>query len=322
MENFWQKLNKPFFCLAPMEDITDCAFREMLAKYGKPDVTFTEFVCVDALVNPQGFKKFKHHLKFTNRQRPIVAQVWGSNPEKFFKAAEIIKSLKFDGMDINMGCPKQKEIAQKACAHLMREPKLAQLIIIAAKKGAGKMPVSVKTRIGYSKIETLKWIGALLKTNPAAITIHGRTKQEMSKVPAHWDEIAKAVKLRDEMKSETLIIGNGDATNFQDGIKKAQQSGADGIMIGRGAIGNPWVFCKESNKSINEKLNALLEHLKYFEKFQKNSKPFVVMRKFIKGYVSGFGGASQLRAKLMEAQNMKEIKEIIKNYLYYNKSRP
>ncbi|MCL5666901.1 MAG: tRNA-dihydrouridine synthase [Patescibacteria group bacterium] len=260
--NFWRKLNKPIFCLAPMEQVTDCAFREMFARYSASNlwdkkeadksttrnfynnfVLFTEFVNVDGLLHPEGRKKLEIDLKYTEAQRPIVAQIWGRDPEKFFQAAQIINKLKFDGVDINMGCPQSKEIAVGACAALIREPKLAQEIILAAKKGAGGLPVSVKTRIGYSKPDEMgEWVKTILQTEPAALILHGRTKQEMSKVPAHWDKIAEAIKIRDKIKSPTVILGNGDIRSYQEGLARVKESGADGVMVGRGAFGNPWFF--------------------------------------------------------------------------------
>jgi len=334
-----------------MEDVSGCAFREMFVHYGKPDVMFTEFVSVDGLLHPQARRKLLMRLKFTQKQRPIVAQLWGNDPEKFYQAAKIISKLQFDGLDINMGCPKSREMKLKACAYLIRQPFLAQAIIAAVKKGAGVLPVSVKTRIGYSKPETEKWIKALLKAKPAAIIVHGRTRQETSKVPAHWDEIAKAVKMRDKLKSQTLIIGNGDVQSRKDGLARARQSGVDGVMVGRAALGNPWIFNPRYSYnperivrrsllvprsfsegggeggfngeqiSVQQRLQALLQHVRLFEKYHKNQKPFVVMRKHMKAYVSGFSGAAELRAKLMQTKNPAQAESITKDFLRaYGKS--
>lgn len=369
--NFWKVMDKPIFCLAPMEEVTDVAFREMFAKYSKQQtadsrqhqnhfVMFTEFVNVDGLTHPVGFEKLKVDLKFTEIQRPIVAQIWGNNPDKFYEAAKIVVNLGFDGIDINMGCPQDKEIAQKTCAYLIREPKLAQEIIFAVKKGVEsadrRIPVSVKTRIGYSQNEVGTWIRNLLETDIAALTVHGRTKQEKSKVPAHWDAIAEAVELRNEMKSQTLIIGNGDVKSRQEGLSRVKETGVDGIMIARGAFGNPWMFrFGEENPTLNkdevfplptsplapaspfqglvsrevnsltnklsyvptikERLSVMLEHAELFDKEFSGIKSFYIMRKHFKAYASGFDGASELRAKLMEAQNLEETKKIVTEFL-------
>lgn len=317
--DFWTKLKKPFFCLAPMDQVTDVSFREMFAELGKPDVLFTEFVNVDGLLHFEGKKKLLQNLKFTEKQRPIVAQIWGTDPEKFYKAAKLIKKLKFDGIDINMGCPQSKEVNLGACSALIKNPKLAREIIRSVKKGAGSMPVSVKTRIGFNENIIKDWVKILLECELAAITVHGRTKKEMSKVPANWQAIKEAVKIRDKMKSKTLIVGNGDIQSYQDGILKAKKSGVDGIMIGRASFGNPWVFLKDARVlPINEKLKTLIRHAELFEKWHKNEKPFVIMRKHFKAYVSGFEKSKELRMKLMETKNAAETAEIIKKFLRKN----
>ncbi len=299
-----------------MDQVTDCAFREMFARYGKPDVLFTEFVNVDGLLHPDGRKRLLRDLKFTAKQRPIVAQVWGTDPEKFYKVARIIKKLKFDGLDINMGCPQSKEIALGAGAALILNPKLAIKIIKSAKKGAGKMPVSVKTRIGFDKNIIKDWIKVLLKAEPTAIIVHGRTKKQMSKVATDWGAIAEAVKVRDKMKSKTLIVGNGDIQNYQDGIIRAKESGVDGVMIGRASFGNPWIFRADNyHPSIQERLEALLEHAKLFEKWYRHKKSFATLRKHFKACASGLEGSKELRIKLMETKNAAETAKVVKEFL-------
>jgi len=315
--NFWNNLSKPIFCLAPMEEVTDAAFREMFAKYGKPDVMFTEFLNVDGLLHPEGFEKLKIDLEYTENQRPIVAQIWGTDPEKFEKAAKLVADLKFDGVDINMGCPQDKEIGIGACAALIREPELAKEIIRATMRGAGDLPVSVKTRLGYSKADEIQvWLRHLLETKPAAITLHARTKQEKSKVPAQWERIAEAVKLRDDLKSQTLIIGNGDVKSREEGLARVKETGCDGVMIGRGAFGHPWLFKADGYQpAIEERLKTMLEHATLFEKEFSGIKSFFIMRKHFKAYASGFEGAHVLRAKLMETKNLEETKIIVDEFL-------
>lgn len=314
--NFWLGLTKPIFALAPMDQVSSCSFREIFALYGKPDVMFTEFVNVDGLLHPEGQKKLIENLKFTPKQRPMVAQIWGSDPEKFTKAAKLIARLGFDGIDINMGCPQSKEVALGSCSALINNPKLAVKIISATKKGAGKLPVSVKTRIGYNKNIVEDWVKILLKAKPVVITIHGRTKKEMSKVPAHWDAIAKAVQVRNKLKSPVLILGNGDVKSREEAFERIKQSGVDGVMIGRGAFGNPWLFNgKNPHPTVKEKLSVLLHHARLFETMYKRKKPFAVMCKHFKAYASGFDGCHELRAELMQTKNYKETKKIVEKFL-------
>jgi tRNA-dihydrouridine synthase len=372
MSNFWQDLPKPIFCLAPMEAVTDCVFREMFAKYGNGDesrsmsqelrsrnqelcesqksielkpqtsifnsfIMFTEFVNVDGLLHPEGFKKLKIDLEFTENQRPIVAQLWGRDPEKFLKASKLVADMGFDGIDINMGCPQEKEIAQKTCAYLIREPQLAGEIIQATIEGArcnlspslssegeGKkqLPVSVKTRIGYSKAQEMEnWISHLLTYPISALTLHARTKQEKSKVPAQWEKIKEAVLIRDKIqtkreKDKTLIIGNGDIKSRAEGLDRIKHTGCDGVMVGRGAFGNPWFFRGDNYiPSTQEKLQVMLEHAELYEKTYSGIKNFITMRKNFKAYASGFEGSLKLRAKLMETNNAGEVKNIIKEFL-------
>jgi len=307
-KNFWKKLKKPFFALAPMADVTDVAFREIIAKYGKPDVMFTEFVSCDGLMS-EGKEALLFDLKYTENQRPIVAQVFGSKPENFFKTAKLIKKLGFDGIDINMGCPDKNVEKSGSGAALIKNPELAREIIKATKKGAGNMPVSVKTRIGYNKDEVETWIPALLEAKPDVITVHGRTRKEMSKTSANWNAIARAVELAKE--TDTVVIGNGDIWNTEDGLRRARESGADGVMIGRGVFGNPWFFADHS-PSTEEKLKAMVEHAKLFEKMLGN-KNFAIMKKHYKAYATGFDGAKELRISLMGANNANEVEGIINN---------
>jgi len=313
--NFWKKLKKPFFVLAPMANVTDAAFRQIIAKYGKPDVIYTEFVSADGLCSA-GKKALLIDLKYSKKEKPIVAQIFGADPKKIFKAAQIIEKLGFDGLDINMGCPDKNVVKQGAGAALIKNPELAKKIILAAKAGAPKLPISIKTRIGYTK-DTLKdWLPNLLETKPAAIIIHCRTRKEMSKVKAHWEAVKEAVKIA--KGSGILIIGNGDVVDIKDGKEKAKQSGCDGIMIGRGVFGNPWVFSRKTNHhniTPKKKLGVMIEHTKLFEKLLGKHKPFHIMRKHYKAYASGFDGAKELRVKLMTAENLKEVKKICHQFL-------
>lgn len=327
---FWTKLPRPFFAIAPMADVTDAPFRSIIAKYGKPDVMWTEFVAADGLVS-RGKEKLLPLLNFAENERPIVAQLFSSNPEKMLEAAKLIQELKFDGIDINMGCPDRKVEKQNAGAAMIKNPELAKMIIRAAKEGAGKLPVSVKTRLGYNQVSIDTWLPHLLEEHPAAITIHGRTRKEMSKVPAHWDLIGHAAELAEKLcgKNRPLIIGNGDVKDLQQGVLLARKYGLDGIMIGRGVFGNPWLF-KDVEKirdtknlkkyspvmiTPRKKLQALKEHMDRFEKFFANRNRFDVMKKHFKAYVSGFEGSKDLRDKLMQIKTSAEAKVLIENFL-------
>ena len=246
MANFWKNLKTPFFCLAPMADVTDPAFRRIIAKYGKPDVMWTEFVSADGLAHPKGREKLMKDLEFTEAERPIVAQLFSSNPDNMRAAAKLCAELGFDGIDINMGCP-DRTIEKQGCGSAMiKTPDKAVAVIRAAKEGiaeAGKdIPLSVKTRVGYNSEIIDEWIPVLLNENLQAITIHARTRKDMSLVPANWDYVARAVKIRDKVAPDTVIIGNGDVQDVADGLAKAVTTGCDGIMIGRAIFGNPWIF--------------------------------------------------------------------------------
>ena len=314
--NFWEKVSKkkPFFVLAPMADVTDCAFRKIITKYGKPDVMWTEFVSADGLCNVQGRKHLLIDLAYTEKERPIVAQLFTSNPEKMFEAAELIQKLGFDGLDINMGCPDKTIEKQGAGAALIKNPKWAREVIAAARSGAPRLPISVKTRVGWSKPELETWIPELLKENISALTVHARTRKELSLVPARWEFVKRAVEIRNEMKSNTLIIGNGDVRDLNEAKIRAKETGADGIMIGRGIFGNPWLFTGKT-PNIKEKLKVLVEHTKLFEKLIGKRKNFAIMKKHFKAYVNGFDGAKELRVQLMECTNAREVGKTINNFL-------
>ncbi|HPS21600.1 MAG TPA: tRNA-dihydrouridine synthase [Candidatus Paceibacterota bacterium] len=329
-QNLWQKIKKPFFCLAPMSDVTDIAFREMLARYGKDRenkdsvIFWTEFVAADGLCNKFARKKLAHILEFSEKERPIIAQVFGANPENMKKACQYIASLDFDGIDINMGCPDKSVISQGAGSALIKNSKLSKEIIQAARDGikaTGKnIPVSVKTRIGFNKKEELEnWISEILKTEISALTVHLRTTKEMSKVPAHWELMEKVIKLRNKISPETLIIGNGDVQNIKEAREKINKYKCDGIMIGRGVFGNPWFFSSNQNQeiSLEEKLKVMLEHTEIFDKklLQPKHKNFDVMKKHFKAYVNGFDGAKELRIKLMDTKDSKEVKKIVNSFL-------
>lgn len=314
MANFWKKLHKPILCLAPMADVTDCAFRKIIAKYGKPDIFWTEFVSADGLAHPVAREKLLIDLRFSKSEHPIIAQIFGANADNIFKASALCKKLGFDGIDINMGCPDRSVERQGAGACMIKNPKLAREIIRAAKEGSGGLPISVKTRIGYNKNEIDTWLRELLSEDLAAITVHLRTRKEMSDVPAHWELMKDIVRLRDEINKETLILGNGDALDLKDAKQKVRETGCDGVMLGRAIFGNPWLFSGYI-PTLKEKLEVMVEHTKLFEKLLGGHKNFAIMKKHYKAYVNGFDGAKELRMKLMEAENAAEIEKITRDFL-------
>lgn len=317
-KGFWAKLNRPFFVMAPMANVTDSVFRRLIAKYGKPDVLWTEFVSADGLVSP-GRKKLLIDLEFTKAEKPIVAQLFSGNPEAMRKACKLVASLGFDGIDLNMGCPDRAVEKQGGGAAHMRDPERALEVLKAAREGVKdakkNIPVSVKTRIGYNKMD-LGWIELLLAQNLPALTVHLRTRKEMSDVPAHWEVMSEIVKLRDRISRETLIIGNGDVVDTRDAQQKTLQTGCDGVMIGRGIFGKPWLFEKTPHeRTPEERLKVLVEHSKMFEKAFKKVKSFAIMRKHFKAYVSGWDGAKELRAELMLTEDSKQVAKVVKDYL-------
>ncbi len=352
MNNFWQQLKRPFFALAPMADVTDPAFRRLLAKYGKPDVTWTEFVSADGLCHPAGREKLMLDLAYTDAERPIVAQLFSSNPENMKVAARLCADLGFDGIDINMGCP-DRTIEKQGCGSAMiKTPEKAVAVIRAAKEGikeSGKViPLSVKTRVGYYRETINEWIPVLLKEEIQALTIHARTRKDLSKVPANWEYVRRVVALRDQLAPDTIIIGNGDVMDMADGLEKARVSGCDGVMIGRACFGNPWIFNKSvkvvrrgswkqniflrmlpsswakkimgdsrytvSSIPLEQKLGVLVEHSKLFCELLPH-KNFAVMKKHYKAYCTGFPGAKDLRVSLMLAKDVGEVERIIQEFL-------
>ncbi len=318
---FWAKLEKPLFVLAPMADVTDCAFRQMIAKYsrhgeegGGPDVFWTEFVSADGLCSA-GREVLLRDFVFTNKEHPIVAQIFSSNPENMRKTAELIAELGFDGIDINMGCPDKSIEKQGSGAAHMKDIKHAQEVIRAAMAGAPHLPVSVKTRIGYNKENLEEWIGAILETKPAVITVHARTRKEMSLVPADWDYVARAVKLAEG--TGTLILGNGDVQSLLDAKGRINATGAHGAMIGKAIFGKPWFFDRDRTEepSLKEKFEIMIEHTHLYEKLLGDIKSFSIMKKHYKAYVNGFDGAKELRVELMEAKNADEVERIAREFL-------
>lgn len=308
----WQQLPRAIFILAPMEDVTDTVFRRIISSVGRPALYFTEFTNVDGFFS-SGRTQVTQRLLFTAEEKPLIAQIWGMKPENYFKAAQELEQMGFDGIDINMGCPQKDVISKGACSALINNHALAKEIIQATKEGAGKLPVSVKTRLGLKTNQRDEWISFLLEQDLAALTIHGRTASEMSIPPAHWDEIGKVVEMRNERGLTLPIIGNGDVGSLAEAEEKVATYGVDGVMIGRGIFHNPWLFANKKLEDITleERFDLLLTHVELFEKTWGNTKPFQILKKYFKIYIADFPGASDLRARLMEAKNGDEIRKII-----------
>ncbi len=261
-------LPKPFFVLAPMDDVTDTVFRQVIAGCAAPDLYFTEFVNVDGLQSP-GREKLLPKLQFTDKERPIIAQIWGKNPENYYKAAKDIVAMGFDGVDINMGCPDKNVVKNGCCSALINNRELTGEIIAAVREGVGDdFPVSVKTRLGFNAVD-FTWHEYLLQQKLNMLTIHGRTKKEMSKVPANWDAIGHIASLRTSLAPDILIVGNGDVESRQQGLELAQKHGLDGIMIGRGVFHDPFVFAASSpwqDMTRKQRIDLYTSHVKLFAK--------------------------------------------------------
>jgi len=327
MPNFWRELSKPIFALAPMEDVTDTSFREVVAGLSDPQylhVLFTEFTSVDGMNHPKGKIKVAERLFVSESEKillkrkniKLVAQIWGNKPELFHKIAhEITDEYEFDGIDINMGCPVKNVVKNGCCSALIDQPTLAKEIIFAAKE-ATHLPVSVKTRTGIRSHDTEVWIAHLLETKPAAIILHGRTQKQQSDGLADWEEIAKGAKIRDQLNPETLFLGNGDVFSVSQGEELIARYGLDGVMIGRGIFHDPWFFNPlPQTPSKSEKLIQLLLHTKLYERNWGGKKNFNQLKRFYKIYTNDFPGAVRLRAELMEAKTYEEVYQIVNAFI-------
>jgi tRNA-dihydrouridine synthase len=307
--NVWQDVQRPLFILAPLYDVTDTVFRQIIADCSPPDLFFTEFVNADGLQSA-GKDTLNFRLKFTEKEKPIIAQIWGKNPDNFRKTATELVNMGFDGIDINFGCPDKSVVKNGCCIAMINDRPLAAAIIQATREGAGKLPVSVKTRLGLNEID-LSWPEFLLGQNLDALIIHGRTRSEMSKVPAHWDEIEKIRALRDKLGVKTLIIGNGDIQGREHGLELTKKYRLDGVMIGRGVFADPYVFAENSpwgTFTPDQKINLYKKHVQLFaETWKNNERPIVTLNKFCKIYINGFDGARELRDELMETTSTENL---------------
>ncbi|MEN3089699.1 MAG: tRNA-dihydrouridine synthase [Staphylococcus pseudoxylosus] len=314
-ENFWLELPRPFFVLAPMEDVTDVVFRHVVSEAGRPDVFFTEFTNTESFCHPEGIHSVRGRLTFTEDEQPMVAHIWGDKPEHFREMSIGMAEMGFKGIDLNMGCPVANVATKGKGSGLIQRPETAAEIIQAAK--AGGLPVSVKTRLGYSEIDEWRdWLKHVFEQGIANLSIHLRTRREMSKVDAHWELIGEIKKLRDEIAPDTLLTINGDIPDRKTGLELAEKYGIDGVMIGRGIFHNPYAFEKEPREHTSEELLGLLRlHLDLFDKYSKNeSRLFKPLRRFFKIYVRGIRGASELRHQLMSTNTTDEARELLDEF--------
>lgn len=319
MSNFWQEFNGPAFSLAPMEDVTDTVFREIvmgMTAPGKLHMVFTEFTSVEGMNHPVGRERVSERLIVNDSERAllkklnikIVAQIWGRNPEIYHNIAKhITENYDFDGIDINMGCPVKKVFKIGACSALIGEPERAKEIILATKE-ATHLPVSVKTRTGIKEHITENWIANLLEVDPAAIILHGRTQRMQSDGDASWEEIAKAVQLKNSLKPHIPVHGNGDVLSYAQGLERVNQTDVNGVMIGRGIFHNPWFFSPEKEEiAMEERIAKLLEHTRLFEQTWSPHKNFNILKRFYKIYLNSFPGAAKMRADVMEMKGYDEV---------------
>lgn len=326
MKSQLSSLPKPFFVLAPMDDVTDTVFRRMVHTTAPADLYYTEFVNVDGLQSPGRINLLKK-VRFAPSEGPLVIQLWGKDPDNFRKtAAEVAngslahelglpKDVNFAGIDLNMGCPAKSEVKNGTCSALIKNRPLALEIIDATKAGlAGRLPLSVKTRVGFNEVD-MTWIEFLLEQKLNMLTVHGRTKKQMSKVPANWDLIGLARELRDQISPDTLIVGNGDALTHTQGLHLTEKYQLDGIMIGRGIFQDPYAFAAQSPwETVDRETRIKLykQHVTMFaDQWQAGERPIHTLNKFCKVYVSGFEGAKELREKLMAAESTGDLLQML-----------
>lgn len=310
--NVYDEIKKPIVGLAPMEDVTDSVFRRIVLSLGMPDVMYTEFVNVEGL-NSDGADSVMHRLRYSESEHPLIAQLWGNTPKNFLKSANLAYNRGFDGIDINMGCSVKNVV--KGCAGsalIDADRELVINIIDSVKTGGNGLPISVKTRLGFNEVN-LDWIKFLLHQNLNALTIHMRTARGKDSITANWEHLSQIVNLRNEISPTTLILGNGDIKSVDEAYEKISTYNIDGVLIGRAAISNPWIFSKRNYEDIplTERIDVFKRHLALFEETWGNTKDFNSLKKFFRSYISGFEGASELRQKLMLCSNIDEVLDTI-----------
>ncbi|ATZ15986.1 tRNA-dihydrouridine synthase [Staphylococcus aureus] len=298
-----------------MEDVTDIVFRHVVSEAARPDVFFTEFTNTESFCHPEGIHSVRGRLTFSEDEQPMVAHIWGDKPEQFRETSIQLAKMGFKGIDLNMGCPVANVAKKGKGSGLILRPDVAAEIIQATK--AGGLPVSVKTRLGYYEIDEWKdWLKHVFEQDIANLSIHLRTRKEMSKVDAHWELIEAIKNLRDEIAPNTLLTINGDIPDRKTGLELAEKYGIDGVMIGRGIFHNPFAFEKEPREHTSKELLDLLRlHLSLFNKYEKDEiRHFKSLRRFFKIYVRGIRGASELRHQLMNTQSIAEARALLDEF--------
>jgi tRNA-dihydrouridine synthase len=372
--NFWQRLPQPIIGLSPMDGVTDATFRLVVARQGRPDVTFTEFTSVGDIC--RGAEAVLASLRYSEEERPVVAQLYGKHPELFYQAAHVVCELGFDGLDINMGCPSKNVASSGSGAALIRTPELAHALMRAARQGIADwaggqtleqaglkatraafirfmnekrtggrapssgarrvIPLSVKTRLGYDSVVIEDWITHLLAEKPAVISVHGRTLHQMYRGQADWSAIERAAKL--VRGTETLLLGNGDVQSLKDVVRRVGETGVHGVLVGRAALGSPWLFRKkdlareasraaaspavalDDDVSLAERFRVMLDHARTFEAVAEARFPR--MRKHLGWYCKGFHQAAAMRARMVQTNSSGDVERIVAEYLASAASQP
>ncbi|MFW5689692.1 MAG: tRNA dihydrouridine synthase [Spirochaetota bacterium] len=352
MDTLWSRLPRPIHALAPMEDVTDTVFRRIVARCGRPDVFFTEFIHTNiVLARRRRRPGVTPRLVYVSEERPLIAQIWGNDPVGYERAAARLVAMGFDGVDINMGCPVRKIRARGACSGLILQPSLAAELIAAAREGiergrrelatsahdtgndrdtaagdgaggaAARFPLSVKTRIGYSAPQTEEWIGHLLSCDLDALTIHGRYAEQESEGEADWNEIGRAAALARQMGVSTAILGNGDVSSRTEIREKSERYGLDGVMVGRGIFSDPYLFAAPgravafADAEPAEKINLLLDHVRLYREVWGETRNYEILKKFYKIYLSGFPGAQTLRDRLNLTHDFDSAERVVQAWV-------
>jgi len=383
VSTFWQTLPQPIVALAPMDGVSDAPFRQVQAKIGRPDIVFTEFTNVEGLW--RGDLRLLDAFLYDDAERPVVAQLFGTTPQDFYRAAVMVCELGFDGVDINMGCPSKCVAGKGGGAGLIRTPLLAQEIVRATRQGVEdwangqtlegiglaperiarihqmnqarrapiirrRLPVSVKTRLGYDSIIIEDWIKVLLEVEPVAISLHGRTLRQMYKGAANWEAIGRAAEI--VRQTSTLLLGNGDIHSAADARRRLRETGVHGVLVGRASMGNPWLFrelramraelatpasprpsptglerewggeVKQPDSAslqptgvggrltAQERLQTALHHARLFTALLPNHR-FVELRKHLSWYCRDFSDAAALRRQLVQANSLQELERML-----------
>lgn len=311
--NIYQEILKEkgfITALAPMEGVTNSVFRSVISEIGKPDLFFTEFLNVEGFCS-KGREKVIQRLDFTPTEQPVVVQLWGNVPEYYAKTIEYVKELHPAGIDINMGCSVRDVLSSGRGSALINDKVLAKEIIAAVKESSGDLPVSVKTRIGYEKIDLENWIGFLLEQGLSMLTVHGRLAKEGYSTPARWNEIAKCVTLRNTVAPDTLILGNGDVKSIDQLEDYVKMYKVDGVMIGRYILNNPWIFSGREEILKEERIMILRKHMEIFKNYDQEENLFDSQKKYIKAYINNFEGAGDLRMELMQSKDVKGLLSLL-----------